>query len=730
MASRISTSALLLASLALAPFGAGAQTGDPGAPPSEHALGYEYISPAPGSALILPLAEVILRPGGLVNPASVGAGLLLVQGSASGIHDGALRLSDDGRTLIFQAAAPFFPGERVDCAIGSGLQTDARGSVPPVAFSFTVAGPERDTLPALPALLEGDEIGLPSSDGSGGGAGGVRIDSFPSPPPAPLPADFPHITASVFGTPAPGRLFLSSIDFFHPSSSYLMILGNDGAPFFFRKLPGLGLDFKVQPDGRLTYFDSSARCFYALNALYAAVDSFRCGNGYGTDGHDLALLPNGHALLMSYDPEFVALDPSKTGLGFGIAVGLIIQELDQAKNVVFQWRSWDHFRISDMVGRNFSGGIDYVHGNSLDADPDGNIILSCRSMDEVTKISRTTGEILWRLGGKNNQFTFLNDPIPFSHQHAARRLPNGHLVLFDNGNFRLPPFSRAVEYALDEAQKTATLVWQYRLTPDVFAPAFGYVQRFPNGNTLIGWGVATPTLTEVAPDGSLVSELTFDPGVDTYRAFRFEWPPVKPALVTFQPSTINKGSTGGPILAVLEPAAGSGFTAADILIPTVLLNGTVRPSAAIVLRGDANADNVPDVTVQFPRDAVDPLLSIGTNRLRVSGSLRTGEVFRGAADVRVLASTSTQQSAASLHILSPQGALPVEIAAGGPQSGARTLAVYDVQGRLVKRWTAAAGGRAIWDGLRTDGRRVGAGIYLVRSEDGPPGPAVKVAIVR
>ncbi|HYQ88029.1 MAG TPA: aryl-sulfate sulfotransferase, partial [Candidatus Binatia bacterium] len=584
-------------------------------------------------------------------------------------------------------------------------------------------------LGALPVLVEGDD--LASSPGSGA-SGLVRIDSIPAPPPVPLPPEFPRITASVLGSPTPGRLFLSSITLGHSlDPSFLMILENDGTPYFQRKLTSQGLDFKMHPDGRLTYFDNAARRFYALDAHYDVVDSFRCGNGYSTDGHDIVLLPNGHALLMSYDPELVDLTTLKGGLGFGLAIGLIIQELDQAKNVVFQWRSWDHFKITDQVGHAaINGGIDYVHGNSLDVDPDGDIILSSRNMDEVTKISRTTGEILWRLGGRNNQFTFVNDPFPFSHQHAAHLLPNGHLVLFDNGNLRLPLFSRAVEYALDETQKTATLVWQYRLTPDVFGPAFGYVQRFSNGNTLIGWGATTPTLTEVAPDGSIVSELTFDPGFASYRAYRFEWPPVQPALVTLQPAWINKGSTGGLLLAVVQPTPDAGFTVADILPETVRLHGTVRATAVNLNRGDANGDGLPEASFQFPRDALDPFLSIGANRLEVSGSLVTGEVFRGSAVVKVLMSSSTQIRTASLHVVSPPGALPVEIAAGGPAGKARTLAVYDIQGRLVRRWTTAAGAKATWDGTRSDGRRAGAGIYLVRSEDGAAGAAIKVAIAR
>ena len=57
--------------------------------------GLEFLSPIPGSSLILPGTNVIIRPGGTLDPASVVAGLVLVQGSMSGTHEGQLRLSDD-----------------------------------------------------------------------------------------------------------------------------------------------------------------------------------------------------------------------------------------------------------------------------------------------------------------------------------------------------------------------------------------------------------------------------------------------------------------------------------------------------------------------------------------------------------------------------------------------------------------------------------------------------------
>ena len=58
---------------------------------------------------------------------------------------------------------------------------------------------------------------------------------------------------------------------------------------------------------------------------------------------------------------------------------------------------------------------------------------------------------------------------------------------------------------------TATLVWEYRHTPDISAPCTGSVKRFANGNTLIDWGCAIATsgtiVTEVSPAGQVVFEM-------------------------------------------------------------------------------------------------------------------------------------------------------------------------------------------------------------------------------
>ncbi len=161
-------------------------------------------------------------------------------------------------------------------------------------------------------------------------------------------------------------------------------------------------------------------------------------------------------------------------------------------------------------------------------------------MNEVTKIDRQTGEIIWRLGGKANEFEFVNDPERFFSQHDARRLANGHITVFDNHDIPGSTFARAVEYELDETgpHKTATLVWEHRSS--AASPALGNVQRLPNGNTMIGWGTLYPTLSEVKPNGDIAMELTFSPPAEpnltrnSYRAFSFDWqgrPTTKPVLV-------------------------------------------------------------------------------------------------------------------------------------------------------------------------------------------------------
>ncbi len=478
----------------------------------------EYISPVPGSSLSLPQTTIAVRTSKEIDPSSLATGgLVSVIAGASGQHAGRLVLSDDGRTVIFYPNVAFTEGEKVAVTFGTGLRLKDGTSADPVSFSFSIT-PKAMDLPPVQIMSEGQIPFLPHPS---------SISSVAAVKDSSLPATFPSISIATDSLTAPGYIFLSNFSWTSSvvSTPYVMILTNSGSPVFYKQTEGIPLGLTIQPNGHLTYFDEGPWMFIEIDSTYQPVNSYRCGNGYTTDEHELRLLPNGHALLLAQDPEPV--DMSKIVAGgqpYATVIGIILQELDQNKNVVFQWRSWDHFQITDATHEDLTAAtIDDVHGNAIELDGDGNILLSSRHLDEITKIDRSTGNTIWRMGGKNNQFMFVNDSIGYSHQHAIRRLANGNFTLFDNGNFHNPPFSRALEYQVDEVNKVATLVWQYRNNPDYVSVAMGYVQRLPNGNTLIGWGATNPSVTEVTSDGKKVFEMTLPDQVVSYRAYRYPW---------------------------------------------------------------------------------------------------------------------------------------------------------------------------------------------------------------
>ncbi len=473
-----------------------------------------YINPLPGSAYVNSQTNIIIHTNEFLDLSSLKQEVLNVVGSASGRHEGKITASGS-KTILFQPNSPFSMAETVWVDLYKGLKNLNGKDIGETSFYFVIEAQKifRDPMQSLTDEINEAEENMKYD---------LLVNRTDNDS---LPVDFPQLTLLYNNDPAAGSLFLSNLGTGQaPTAPYLMILDNSLEPGYYKKMPRACFDFKKQPNGNLTYYNSNTNKFYETNPAYVIIDSFYCGNGYSTDTHELRLLSNGHALLMSYDVQIIDMRPIVTG-GDSAAkvIGLVVQEIDENKNVVFLWRSWDHFQITDATHENLLGHeIDYVHGNAIELDNDGNLLISCRHMDEITKINRSNGNIIWRMGGENNQFV-INDPVPFSHQHAIRRIANGNITLFDNGNYRTPHYSRAVEYSINEQTKTANLLWQYRHTPDVYGNAFGYVQRLPNGNTLISWGAANPTCTEVHSNGTKTFEMTLPSFVYSYRVYRFDW---------------------------------------------------------------------------------------------------------------------------------------------------------------------------------------------------------------
>ena len=254
------------------------------------------------------------------------------------------------------------------------------------------------------------------------------------------------------------------------------------------------------------------------------IHTFKVKNNPDTDIHGITKLKNGNFIIPRYKMN---IDSS----GHKVE-SFVIEEQSKGGQVLFTWDSLNHVSLDEA---NFTEQRsvwkeqninDYFHGNSVAETLDGNLLVSGRHVNEVLKIDRATGEVLWRLGGRKSNFTFIDDPENgFSHQHSVRELPNGNILMFDNGNLRDKPYTRVVEYKLDEVNKKATLVWSYN--DGRFCLAAGSVQRLPNGNTLIGWGIevnrmkdSIPRITEVDNTGKVVMQIYYPDQSGLYNAFK------------------------------------------------------------------------------------------------------------------------------------------------------------------------------------------------------------------
>jgi hypothetical protein len=463
---------------------------------------FQYINPKPHSHYVSPESNIIIKKGNTIDGATVNEKLIKVYGSESGIHKGHFLLSDDSKTLVFNPYSPFSQWEKVTVELNEGIRTIDGKNIGKLDFEFFI---NRNSEPGDVKILNKE-----------------LENNFKNPEKrslASILADLPSLIVNSVNNPSSGYMFL-------PPSNYLMIVDNDATPVFYRNVNGSIYDFKLQPTGEITYFIYNPLACYALDNSLNHKRTFKTANGYSLDVHDLRVFKNGHYYILG--KKLVDVDMSKVVTGgdsTAQVIDMALQEFDSTGNVVFQWSALENYQITDADDYVIltQHQIDFVHFNSIEIDTDSNIVLSARNLDEITKIDHTTGEIIWRLGGESNQFTFINDERGFSRQHDIRRLSNGNITIFDNGVYHTDKYSSIVEYKLDEENKTATLINRYSHN-NLLTLSRGNVQELPNGNKFISWGeVTNPAVTEIKPDNSTAYELSFGAHYMRFHSFRFKW---------------------------------------------------------------------------------------------------------------------------------------------------------------------------------------------------------------
>ena len=319
-----------------------------------------------------------------------------------------------------------------------------------------------------------------------------------------------------------------------------LILDRFGKVVWYRILPGptrttTSYDFKIQPDGRMTYYSVTKGLFFVMDSTFNVIDSLGSANGFDLDVHDLQFLSNGHYLLLAQEVRIMNLtgyhifgiNHTSPGGANAQVTGVVIQEFDENKNLVWEWKGHDHFNFSDVDSSFLFSPtkVDWTHSNAVELDNDGNILLSSRHFDEITKINHQTGDIIWRFGGKRNQFTSINDPLKFSGQHDIRRISNGHVTILDNGTYNNPPLARALEYSLNENTKTATLIYNYSYSSSLYSIAVGSHQALSSGNHLIDFGSipdGLPWFVLAKPNKTVAMEISYGGSYTSYRAFNYD----------------------------------------------------------------------------------------------------------------------------------------------------------------------------------------------------------------
>jgi hypothetical protein len=369
------------------------------------------------------------------------------------------------------------------------------------------------------------------------GADGNRVDSdgisFRT---GALPSTLPTFTVTEQAAGQPGFTMIGLLQGIFSSDPPIagpLIVDHTGAIVWYREaFEGAVIDWQKQPDGTYTaainnvylaelgYTDSR---YYQMDSLGNVLRSYYAIGAWATDFHELRLLPNGDAVLFAINTRNMDLTPWGGQASVDV-YGNILERISGNGQLVFAWNALDRLDIGSadpmiLQGLPDAQSLDFTHGNAIDVTADGSYLMSFRHLSQLIKVDRG-GEIVWKLGGVDGFFSFINDPFGgFSFQHGARELPNGNILLFDNGNGHTPPQSRAVEYRLNVDDWTATMVWQFEPDPHIFGAFLGLTQRLPNGNTLITYG-ASAVVQEVTSAGQVVWELRGAATDGFYRAFR------------------------------------------------------------------------------------------------------------------------------------------------------------------------------------------------------------------
>jgi hypothetical protein len=277
-------------------------------------------------------------------------------------------------------------------------------------------------------------------------------------------------------------------------------------------------NFMAHPSGEYTMFgtEDDVRQYRVLNERGEVSRMIGCV-GLETRFHEIRVMPGGDYWALCDDVIPTDLS-SRGGAADGEVTWTTLQHVGADGSLLFEFETSEHFSLDDIDQSQITGAqnLNMTHGNGIEFDTDGNVLLSFRSLDEVTKVDVATGEVMWRLGGVASQFAITDPTRVFQRQHGLRLAGTDVIQMLDNGT--AAP-SRLVRYAIDAQALTADRVLEYVHASNAFTVVGGSTATLADGRGLVSFGRAG-IVAEVDLAGTATFELTGLEGEYIFRAFR------------------------------------------------------------------------------------------------------------------------------------------------------------------------------------------------------------------
>jgi hypothetical protein len=364
---------------------------------------------------------------------------------------------------------------------------------------------------------------------------------------------------------------------------YAMVVDSNGVPVWYYRQPqtlpfetSTGVfDVDTTVDGAISFIPWHSAGFlspFEIHQLSPLKTTSVTAKGVALDPHELRPLSNGNFLLFT---DAIQGGIDLTGFGikgpdggtFGPNSDILpcnILEVDREGDLVWKWVGTDHFdAVKDSTLPELGKGpgniyaADPFHCNAIDVEPStGNLLVSARNMDSIFYIERSSGKVLWKMGGATytkDKATYVPVADPFFRQHDARLQPGwseacggkGQISLFDDHSapvrtIQSPP-SRAVVYDVNVGagggscgSAGATVAWQR--AGSISSWLMGSFRILKDGSRIIGWGYggqAALVFTEVDADGNDLLDFYFTDGSWSYRS-------IKVPLAAFDLDTLRR----------------------------------------------------------------------------------------------------------------------------------------------------------------------------------------------